>query len=90
MFARQTDIFVLNLNPETKFRDYIYFISPKMTVCKMYRRNRSRRIQPNQTSVFRNTRFLKSFAAGGLFGFFTIFAAASNPLPNISVRTLQK
>ena len=90
MFAGQTNFLDLNLNPKTKFRNYKYVIPPKMTLGKMYRRNRGHRIQPNQTSVFRNARFLKSFAAGGLFRCFVIFAAAGNPLPNIKVGTLEK
>lgn len=39
MFPGQTNFFDLTLNPETKFRNDIYLIPPKMTVCKMYRRN---------------------------------------------------
>jgi hypothetical protein len=39
MFAGQTNFFAVNLDPETEFRDYIYAVTTKMTVCEMYRRN---------------------------------------------------
>lgn len=90
MFAGQADFFALNLDAETEFRNYKYVISPKMPVGKMYRRNRSRRIEPNQTSVLRNARFFKSLAPGGLFRPLAVLAAAGNPLPKIKVGTPEK
>ena len=39
MFAGQADFFDSNLDPETKLRNYKYVVTPKMMVCKMYRRN---------------------------------------------------
>ena len=39
MFAGQANFFAVNLDPETKFGNHKYVVSPEVTARKMYRRD---------------------------------------------------
>ena len=76
VFIGQMNFFALDFEAETIFRNNECVSSPKMMVCKMCRWYRSRRIQANQMSIFRNAGFFAGFAAGSLFRLLITFTAA--------------